>query len=381
VPTAGFLHEFHVVTVRKGRIDVATIPVGAVMDPRKITGEISDHVLKLTEQLKTVTTKRIELNPKWGCDGLCEVEIANPIPRPIELLCLLESGDEHFRFSPDHQHVVVPGGEKRAVTFVVRRPEGPLDARFNGIEVSVQCDYLGEAMRISLPKERFPVGVRLPVVADAPDEPNGALKLDGKTACLRIESAALALPEGPVTVEAWLRASDLKGRRGLVNKTETSEFGIFVSDGKPAFCMFAGPRYANANALEGALVPDRWQHVAGTFDGQESRIYIDGVLAGSGKGSGERKRNTHPLFIGADPDSVGKPGSFFEGLIDEVRISKVVRYSGDKFKPERRFRPDADTVLLLHPDRNVGPWVLDASPLGTPVDRVGSATCVAVDGG
>jgi hypothetical protein len=380
VPGAGFLHEMHVVMVRKKRIDVATVPVGAVMDPRKITGEVSDHVLKLTETLKPVTARRIELDPGWGCDDRCEIEITNPVPRPIALLCALDSGDPSFRFSPDHQHLEIPGGGAKTIAFGVRRAAAPLGEGFDGITLSIQCDYLGEDFRVSLPRETFPVGVRLPAVAADPS-PEGALALDGKGACLRIESAALALPDGAVTVEAWVRPSDLQGRRGLINKTENSEFGIFVSDGKPTFSFFAGSRYANANAPAGALATGRWQHVAGVFDGQESRIYLDGVLAGSAKGAGERRRNSHPLFIGADPDSVGKPGSFFAGLIDEVRVSKSARYSGDRFQPARRFEPDADTVLLLHLDRNVGPWVVDASPAAVSVDRVGKAACAPIGAG
>jgi hypothetical protein len=217
----------------------------------------------------------------------------------------------------------------------------------------------------------------VPDVAETAFE--GALRLDGKGACLRIESGALQLPDGPMTVEGWVRPSNLKGRRALVNKTENSEFGIFLSDGKPTFSVFAGSKYVHANAPEGALKTDRWQHVAGTFDGHEVRLYIDGALVGKAPGSGERRRNSLPLYIGADPDSVGKPDSFFEGLIDEVRISKVARYAGEKFEPERRFKPDADTVLLLHLDRNVGPWALDASPTGTHADRLGKATSVAVE--
>jgi Concanavalin A-like lectin/glucanases superfamily/Calcineurin-like phosphoesterase len=379
VPKAGFLQEFHVVTVRKGKIDVATLPVGAVMDPRAITGEMSNHVLKLTQDLKPTTTKRITLNAKWGADGLCEIEIANPIPRPIEVTCIPESSDPGFRFSPDHQHALVPGGEKRPVTFAVHRPEGPFAPGFDGVRVLVRCDYLGEGVRLTLPDERFPFAVSLPPLPEEPGAAEGALSLGGKGACLRVESGAIQLPDGPVTVEAWVKPAELKGRRGLINKTESSEFGIFVNDGKPTFSVFVGPKYAHATAREAVLKAGAWQHVAGVFDGQEARLYVDGVLAGSVLGTGERKRNALPLYVGADPDSVGKPESFFEGLVDEVRISKAPRYAGERFQPERRFKPDAATVLLLHLDKDVGPWVLDASPTGTHADRLGKAGCVPID--
>jgi hypothetical protein len=377
VPAAGFLHEFHVVTVRKGRLDVAAIPVGAVMDPRKVTGEVSDHVLALTERFAPRTTRRIEIDAGFGADGTCEFEIANPVPRPIELLVLLDTADPAFELGPDHQHVVLPGGAKRTVAFSVRRPAAPLDRRFTGVDLVVKCDYLGEALRITLPEKRFRVGITPPAGPEETDgAAEGALALDGETSCLRVEDGALALPDGPITVEAWLNATDLSGRRALVTKTESSEFGIFVSDGKPGFSIFVGDAYVNAVGAPHALAPGRWHHVAGEFDGSEARLYVDGALAAATRGAGARRRNRHALFVGADPDGSGKPTSFFAGQVDEVRISKVARYRGASFTPELRFRADPETVLLLHLDRELGPWVPDASAARTTVDRLGKAACV-----
>lgn len=42
VPKAGYLHQYHLVTVRKDGIAVAALPVGAAIDARSITGEMSD---------------------------------------------------------------------------------------------------------------------------------------------------------------------------------------------------------------------------------------------------------------------------------------------------------------------------------------------------
>src|SRR5690606_35408609 len=39
IPRAGWLHHFDVVTVRKDRISLAAVPVGAVIDPREMTPE------------------------------------------------------------------------------------------------------------------------------------------------------------------------------------------------------------------------------------------------------------------------------------------------------------------------------------------------------
>jgi hypothetical protein len=77
-------------------------------------------------------------------------------------------------------------------------------------------------------------------------------------------------------------------------------------------------------------------------------------------------------MIGADVTKEGNPESFFPGRIDEIRISKVARYSA-AFTPERRFEPDPDTILLLHMDGSVGPWAYDSSGRGVHAKRVGHA--------
>jgi hypothetical protein len=178
-------------------------------------------------------------------------------------------------------------------------------------------------------------------------------------------------------VEGWCRGRGLGGRRGFINKSETSEFGLFVSGGVPEFIVFLGSRYAGVKADAPVLADGRWHHLAGVWDGDEVRLYVDGRLAGRKAAAGKRRTNRLPLYIGADPDKGGKPVSRMQGEVDEVRISTTARYTGARFAPSRRFEPDASTVLLLHLDADLGPWVRDASPAAAHGRRIGSATCRA----
>ena len=62
-----------------------------------------------------------------------------------------------------------------------------------------------------------------------------------------------------------------------------------------------------------------------------------------------------------------------DGWIDEARISRVARYTGRTFVPERRYAPDEKTVLLLHFDRALASMHPDHSPRGAhgrPTGRV-----------
>jgi hypothetical protein len=137
--------------------------------------------------------------------------------------------------------------------------------------------------------------------------------------------------------------------------------------------VFLGDAYANAKATE-AVAADGWHHVAGVFDGAEVRLYVGGRLVAKGPGAGARRRNALPFCVGADPDRRGQPGSFFDGRIDEVRVSRVARYAGESFTPARAFEADADTLLLLHCDGFVGPFAVDASPAEAHAVRYGEAS-------
>jgi hypothetical protein len=107
----------------------------------------------------------------------------------------------------------------------------------------------------------------------------------------------------------------------------------------------------------------RWHHIAGVFDGQEVRLYVDGQPVAAAPGKGKRTRNALPLIIGADVDSKGKSTSRFHGSLDAVHLSSGARYAG-AFEPVAR--PDADDTsrLLLQFDGFLGPWSLDSSGQG-----------------
>ena len=54
--------------------------------------------------------------------------------------------------------------------------------------------------------------------------------------------------------------------------------------------------------------------------------------------------------------------SFYNGLVDEMRISKVLRYSGTSYTvPTAPFATDGDTVALYHFDETAGTTATDSS--------------------
>jgi hypothetical protein len=103
--------------------------------------------------------------------------------------------------------------------------------------------------------------------------------------------------------------------------------------------------------------------LAGVFKDGAMSLYVNGKLAGTVQAPQQAKA-TVPLSIGAEryPDPA-KMQSFFQGVIDEVRISTRARYDRD-FTPQARFEADDDTLALYHFDEGQGDLAKDSSGNG-----------------
>ena len=61
----------------------------------------------------------------------------------------------------------------------------------------------------------------------------------------------------------------------------------------------------------------RWHHAAGTYNGSQICLYVDGKLDVSSTASGTIKNNGQPVYIGVNSE---RPYRFWNGLIDDVRL-------------------------------------------------------------
>ncbi|MGK0217789.1 MAG: hypothetical protein ACI9HE_001268 [Planctomycetota bacterium] len=374
VPEAGYLHHYYLVTVRKGRVAVVNYPVGSASDPRLVTGEVSGECGSLAKKLAPKDAEPLPYDPSKGALAAHELSWTNPVSHPVELTWLAEPDDARWQMLPDHHHMVVAPGETITRTFQVMRRPGGLDAAFQIPSVRVHADYLGSDLRVSIPTKSFPLKLALSGLS-APDKPDQeqVLALDGKSAHISIPSAQIELPDGPFTIEAWMRAESFGGRMGLVTKTESSEYGLFVSDGSVNFSIHLDGKYITPNVPTGTLAAGRWYHLAGVFDGEQARLFIDGKQVANLSASGKRTLSELPLIVGGDVNNKGAASSFFHGDIDELRITRKALYDGKSFTPKRRLNADRHTALLLHFDGPQGPWVHDAAQSApSPMLRAGA---------
>ncbi len=377
VPQAGWLHHFHIITVRKDQVAMASVPVGEVMDVREIDGQLVQECEQLAKAAPRFA-ETIVLEPSGRASSQFEVTLSNPTSRVIDVTLTPDSRDARWVFRPDHDHGEIKAGESKTFTFRVERPEASLDAYIDAPTLIVDTQYLAPTFRYTIPTRTVDLPLRLPAPTIAANAPERALDLRADAA-IAVPSARIPIEDGPFTIECWFNGEEFEGRTGLLCKTESSDYGIFVSNGKPHFSVHLGGAYVSAAAAESMLQSNRWHHIAGVYDGQKVLLYVDGNLVGETAGSGSRRRNNHPFMIGADVTGQGTPTSFFTGQIDAVRISRTARYSGPSFKPERRFAPDDKTILLYNMDGLIGPWIYDESPAAVHSTRTGEMQIVPVN--
>ena len=70
-----------------------------------------------------------------------------------------------------------------------------------------------------------------------------------------------------------------------------------------------------------AVAPRTWVHLAGTYDGMNVRLYVNGVEAAFQALTGSFTADTTPLIIGGNGnDATGVPTELFPGRLDEVML-------------------------------------------------------------
>jgi concanavalin A-like lectin/glucanase superfamily protein len=162
----------------------------------------------------------------------------------------------------------------------------------------------------------------------------GALQLDGVDDYVDCGNDGAFAIIDRITVAAWVKTNDAgngehnpfvtKGDRTYAikhNAGNTIEF--FVYDPVAKWC--------SATYAVNSSFNDQWHHVAGTYDGSDVKLYIDGILKDTYSQVGTINNQTDHVNIGSNSEEAGR---FYDGAIDEVRIYNRVL--------------DPSEILLLH---------------------------------
>jgi hypothetical protein len=151
---------------------------------------------------------------------------------------------------------------------------------------------------------------------------DGACQLDGTNDYIEVADANSLDGMGALTIEVWLKQSTYHAN-GIVNKN--SNGGYMLQGWSDQQMYFAVSDTTNrAVAPAGSYPLNAWYHLVAVSTGTQLLIYVNSVQKASSS-----KTTTVP--IDSTPLQIGWAGAasayYFNGLIDEVRISKVARSS------------------------------------------------------
>jgi hypothetical protein len=106
----------------------------------------------------------------------------------------------------------------------------------------------------------------------------------------------------------------------------------------------------------------RFIHLAAVWDGSDLRLFVNGKESLKNPAA-VVKPTAHQgiTIVGAGYGGVRM--FYFQGEIDELRVSNSARYSRD-FTPASRFEPDHETLALYHFDEGSGDKLTDFSSHG-----------------
>ncbi len=183
-----------------------------------------------------------------------------------------------------------------------------------------------------------------------------------------LDHSDLRLSGTDFAVEAWVRPDSFgasSGEQAVVSKRGAgSQNGWYLgvdTDGYPFFQTSTGddPELVAGTPIEASS----WSHLALSYEQSAgtATLYVNGISAATGTLPGPSAATAQDLWIGND--SSGLTGHAWDGLIDDVRLSSVVRYSVD-FIPSTAIGGDANTIAWWGFEEQSGSDVHDLSGNG-----------------
>jgi hypothetical protein len=150
-----------------------------------------------------------------------------------------------------------------------------------------------------------------------------ALNLNGRSDYVDCGNGASLNITDQVTLSAWVKPNMFgdSAYQGIVGKGDHAYVLQQTNVNAIQLAIYDGTWYS-ANSTGGTTALNSlWHHVAGTYDGVQLRLYIDGKMAASTLRTGVIAPTTYAVYIGANSEQSGR---LFSGTIDDVRIYRGV---------------------------------------------------------
>ena len=160
-----------------------------------------------------------------------------------------------------------------------------------------------------------------------------------------------------ITVEAFVKVNSLPAIGQISNivgfsGSTDNGYGILIGDDGSIIVILGlttSPMFNFHVPVPNGWQPGKWYHIAFCFDGGLLFVFRDGLMLGQTQIQGQILAPVpgSSLFFGGYLNE-HNPSAWFDGAIDEVRISRIPRYTNDFEPPKTMFKTDQFTAGLWH---------------------------------
>ncbi len=157
-----------------------------------------------------------------------------------------------------------------------------------------------------------------------------ALNFDGINDYLQVPSSSTLTITGSLTIEAWIKRDVVDVHHFILSKGgwgDSYELQVLwkvPSEDNELRFILEGPVEAAVDSKT-KIDSSKSTYVTATYDGAYMRVYVNGLLEDSLLFAGPINSTSSPIDIGRRDPTKMYGGHYFDGIIDEVRISKIAR--------------------------------------------------------
>ena len=131
---------------------------------------------------------------------------------------------------------------------------------------------------------------------------------------------------GEFTIDFWFSQREKKANATFIGGTQTGTFKIILSNGVPVFQVHG---QSNIYSSKVNTQLNRWYHFALTGKNKTYSMFVDGVKKNTFTYTGNISNDILRIGLNVAQNSTGS----IEGVMDEIRISNVVRWDSDFTPP------------------------------------------------
>lgn len=230
-------------------------------------------------------------------------------------------------------------------------------------------------------KSCFLVAATLLISCLSYSQTNYAVSFNGSSSADCGTSSGLNITGTAITVEAWIYPTAFTANYwegSIVAKDGSNATGYALRCGGSGQLSFVigitGILWAESVSATNVLALNKWQHVAGVYNGSTLLLYVDGKQVASNAENRTLVEDvSYPVMLGSSPGGWA-PARRFTGFIDEARIWNVPRTAAEiRFNIFRHLSAGTGLVASYQMSDGSGTSLTDNSGNGNTATLSGAA--------